>query len=584
MIKTLKQAALAACVAAGFVAAPLHAAVVVNDAFSGNWKDADRPNRGWDIEVLQRPNGDKILFLYSATYDAQGKPLWVTTNFDIKEFEFQWTGKPLVTFENGSFAGSETPVRRDIGTVDVRVDSCGEINVSVTPNAASGLQPVTQRLVPLQSLVSGAEQKGPKCVYETKFTSCPTGSVAGALPRSCVLSGAITRDITLTNDTTWVLDGLVRVGGDNTNSAVLTIQPGTILTGNGATSDYLYIQPGSKIIADGKAYAPIVFTSPDDGITSDRSPAPKDWGGVVLSGNAPNNKCPTAPFDCRSEFDPNLRYGGNNAHDSSGVMRYVQVRYGGYVFAEGREVNSFTFQSVGDGTVLEYLQAYRGGDDGFEWFGGTANARYLVVTEGGDDSFDWDEGWSGKVQFALSQASSGLGEDNGFESSNQNQNHDASPRATPTFANFTFLGSATAGDGIHLKEGTGGRLVNGIVSGFDRSGKACLAMFNASTFTAAGTPTALTGVLTLDHTFLNCATTYRADAAAPWTPQAFFTAQASNSTASAQLDGFLPSATSPVRTGGRLIQDAFFAPAPYAGAFAGAHDDWTQPWTHAVPR
>ncbi|WP_440224723.1 hypothetical protein ACQQ2N_05710 [Dokdonella sp. MW10] len=584
MIKTLKQAALAACVAAGFAAAPSYAAVVLTDAFSGNWKDADRPNRGWDIDVLQRANGNKVLFLYSATYDAQGKPMWVTTNFEIKEFEFQWTGKTLATFEGGSFAGNETPVRRDIGTVDVRVDSCGEINVSITPNAASGFAPLTQRLVPSQSLVSGVEQKGPKCVYETKFTGCPAGSVAGALPRSCVLSGSITRDMTLTNDTTWVLDGLVRVGGDNTNAAVLTIQPGTILTGNGATSDYLYIQPGSKIIADGKAYAPIVFTSPDDGITSDRLPAPKDWGGVVLSGNAPNNKCPTAPFDCRSEFDPNLRYGGNNAHDSSGVMRYVQVRYGGYVFAEGREVNSFTFQSVGDGTVLEYLQAYRGGDDGFEWFGGTVNARYLVVTEGGDDSFDWDEGWSGKVQFALSQAGSGLGEDNGFESSNQNQNHDALPRATPTFANFTFLGSATAGDGIHLKEGTGGRLVNGIVSGFDRSGKACLAMFNASTFTAAGTPTALTGVLTLDHTFLNCATTYRADSAAPWTPQAFFTAQASNSTANPQLNGFLPSATSPVRTGGRLVQDAFFAPAPYAGAFAGPHDDWTKPWTYAVPR
>lgn len=583
MTKFLKRAAIAACVAGGLVAAPLQAAVILSDVFSGNWKDADRPNRGWDIDVLSRANGDKVLFLYSSSYDAQGNPFWITTNFDIKEFEFAWTGKVFGTFEGGSFAGSETPVGRALGTMSVSVESCGEINISVTPDAGSGLQPVTQRLVPLQSLVSGVEDKGSKCVYKRKFSGCPAGTTSGVLPRSCVLRGAITQNLTLTNETTWILDGLVRVGGDNVNSATLTVEPGTLVVGNGATSDYLYVQPGSKIVADGKAYAPIIFTSAEDGI-SGGTPTPKDWGGIVLSGNAPNNKCPIAPFDCRSEFDPNLRYGGNNAHDSSGILRYVQVRYAGYVFAEGREVNSFTFQSVGDGTVLEYLQSYRGGDDGFEWFGGTANARYLIVTEGGDDSFDWDEGWSGKVQFALSQSGSGLGEDNGFESSNQAQNHDATPRSTPTFANFTFLGSDTAGDGIQLKEGTGGRLVNAIVKGFNRAGRACLALVNAATFTAAGSPGALTGALTVDHTWLDCATNFRQDGG-PWTSEAFFSAQAGNSTANPQLvNGFLPAAGSPVRNGGRLIPDAFFAPAPYAGAFSGPDDDWTQPWAHNLPR
>ncbi|MGB0132668.1 hypothetical protein, partial [Dokdonella sp.] len=419
-----------------------------------------------------------------------------------------------------------------------------------------------------------------KCVYEKKFAGCPAGTAPGVQPRSCVLSGAITSDRTLTNDTTWVLDGLVRVGGDNTNKAVLTIEPGTLLTGNGATSDYLYVQPGSRIVADGKAYAPIIFTSSDDGVSSGREPAPKDWGGVVLSGNAPNNKCPAAPFDCRSEFDPSLRYGGNDPHDSSGIMRYVQVRYSGYVFTEGREVNAFTFQSVGDGTVLEYLQAYRGGDDGMEWFGGTANARYLVVVDGGDDSFDWDEGWAGNVQFAYSKTGNGFGEDNGFESSNQADNQDATPRAQPTFANFTFLGGPTAGNGILLKEGTGGNLVNGLVRGYDKAGKACLNITNTPTFAAAGSPAALTGTLTIDHTYLNCATAFAQSADAPWTAEAFFTAQAGNSTADAMISGYLPMANSPLRTGGRLIPESFFAPAPYVGAFSGPNDDWMQAWTY----
>lgn len=579
MNRFMKGAVLAACVAGGLATAGAHAAVNLTDVFSGNWKDADRPNKGWDVDVLTRANGDKVLFLYSATYDNAGKPYWIATSFDFKEFEFAFANKPFVSFQGATFGGSETPNSQVVGTMNVSVESCGEINISLTPDAASGLPALSQRLVPLQSLVSGVEQKGDRCVYKTKFNGCPTGTTAGPLARSCVLSGAITNNLTLTNDTTWILDGLVRIGGDNANNTVLTIQPGTLLKGNGATSDYLYVQPGSRIIADGTAYAPIIFTSIDDGVSSTRQPAPKDWGGIVLSGNAPNNKCPSAPFDCRSEFDPTLRYGGNNPHDSSGILRYVQVRYSGYIFAEGREVNAFTFQSVGDGTVLDYLQAYRGGDDGFEWFGGTANARHLVVIDGGDDSFDWDEGWSGKVQFAYSKTGTGFGEDNGFEASNQKDNQDATPRAIPTFANFTFLGGPTAGDGILFKEGTGGHLVNGIVRGYDKAGKACLKIANAPTFAAAGTPTALTGVLTVDHVFLNCATPFLQDSGAAWTAEAFFNAQPGNSLADALLDGKLPKSNSPVRTGGRLIADGFFEPAPYAGAFSGTTGDWTTSWT-----
>jgi hypothetical protein len=580
MTRFMKSAVLAACVAGGLVSAVANAAVTVTDAFSGNWVDAARPNKGWDVDVLTRNDGTRVVFLYGSTFDANGNPFWITTNFDFDEFEFAFTGKPVGTFDGSTFSGSEPTTLRLIGTMDVSFESCGEINVNITPNAESGFQPLSQKLVPAQSLASGVEQRGSKCVYKTKFTSCPAGTTPGVQPRSCVLSGQINNDMTLTNNTTWVLDGLVKVGGDNVNQAVLTIEPGTLLTGNGATSDYLYVQPGSRIIADGKAYAPIIFTSPDDGVASGREPAPKDWGGVVLSGNAPNNKCPTAPFDCRSEFDPTLRYGGNKPHDSSGILRYVQVRYSGYVFTEGREVNAFTMQSVGDATVLDYLQAYRGGDDGIEFFGGTANLRHFVVIDGGDDSIDWDEGWSGKAQFAYSKTGTGFGEDNGFESSNQNENQDASPRAMPTVANFTFIGGPTAGDGIRFKEGTGGHLVNGVVKGYNKDGKACLFITNAPTYAAAGTPTALSGSTTIDHVFLNCATQFKQDDGAPWTAEAFFTAQQGNSVADAKLIGYLPMANSPVLNGGRLIEDSFFEPAPYAGAFRNSSDDWMQAWTY----
>ena len=94
-----------------------------------------------------------------------------------------------------------------------------------------------------------------------------------------------------------------------------------------------------------------------------------------------------------------------------------------------------------------------------------------------------------------------LGNDNGFESSNQADNHDATPRATPSWSNVTLIGNgAGGGNGLHLKEGTGGHLSNILVSDFNKDGKACLLVDHAATGVIVGTE------LTLDHTWLNCNT------------------------------------------------------------------------------
>jgi hypothetical protein len=387
--------------------------------------------------------------------------------------------------------------------------------------------------------------------------------------------------MTLTNETTWVLKGLVKVGTDNQTKVNLTIEPGTLITGSGQAADYLYVEPGSKIFALGTPNAPVIFTSPSDGIAGGQ-PKAGDWGGIVVSGNAPNNKCLAAPYDCRSEFDPTLRYGGNNAHDNSGVIQFVQSRYAGYIFTTGREVNSFTFQSVGDGTVVHHIQAYRGKDDGIEFFGGNVGVKYAVVTEGGDDGLDWDEGYSGHVQYVLLQNGSGFGEDNGIEASNQATNQDATPRAIPSVANLTMIGNGQGGYGVYLKEGTGGHIKNSVFVGFK---KGCQYMTHGPTWAAAGTPTALTGTLTIDHTLYSCDTQFAQDAAAPWTSEAFFNAQAGNLKGDALLQGFLPKAGSPLLDGGaQNTTDAFFTPTSYIGAFRDQNDDWTQGWTYRLAR
>lgn len=576
---------LGGLIASSLAAGSAQAALRLSDAFDGAWADLANTHgasRGWVLDVISNPDGSRVLFISGYLFDNDGKPLWVATSLSVGEFEFSAT-TDLYVYSGGTFNGApgEDPARQVLGSATIEFASCGEATLSITPATGSGYQPISYAL---NSLQESAAPKGSSCVYKKKFTSCPAGTSAGASPRTCVLTGNITRDLALTNDTTWELEGLVTIGGDNVSSATLSIEPGTLITGSGNSADYLYVNPGSKILANGTPYAPIVFTSPKDGRIG-QTPAPGDWGGIVLSGNAPDNKCTSTPFDCRSEFDSTLRYGGDDPHDSSGSLRYVQSRYAGYVFTEGREVNAFTFQAVGDGTVLEHLQAYRGKDDGFEWFGGTVNAKYLVSYEGGDDGFDWDEGWSGKVQFAYvkwAAESLALGNDNGFEASNQADNNDATPRATPSWSNVTLIGNGSGGgNGLHLKEGTGGHLSNILVSGFNKSGKACLLVDHAATAALVGTET-----LTLDHSWLNCtANVLDGSNGVTGKAQALFDAGEGNETGETQLTGFLPATGSPLSTGGRLVSDdGFFSAAPYIGAFRDAHDDWTQGWTHFIER
>ncbi|MEO8671164.1 MAG: hypothetical protein ABI411_07595 [Tahibacter sp.] len=584
---SVRHSALSLALAGAFLALPsAQAAVRFSEAVDGLYADTTHPGRGWVVDHIAFPNGDGIFYMFSSAYDSTGKQVWLTTNFDTKEFEYKKTDIPFAIPTGGRFGDTwPTAVSTTIsGKMDVEIMSCDEIKLTLRPDATTGLPTSTQTLTSSAAYVDsvpGLDTVNDRCAIKRKFTTCPAGTTAGPVDRSCILTGTIASNLTLTNETTWILKGLVKVGTDNSNKVTLTIEPGTLITGSGNTADYLYVEPGSKINAQGTPYAPIIFTSQRDGVVGG-TPAPKDWGGIVVSGNAPNNKCLTAPFDCRSEFDPTLRYGGDKPHESSGVIDYVQVRYAGYVFQPTREVNSFTFQSVGDGTVVDHIQSYRGGDDGIEFFGGNVGVKHAVLAEGGDDGLDWDEGYSGKIQFVLLQHGTGLGEDNGIEASNQNANQDATPRAQPTVANLTMIGNGNGGDGIRFKEGTGGHIKNSVFTGFKAS---CLNLVNTPTFTAAGTPSALTGVLTVDHTLFNCTTQFKQDDGAPWTAQAFYTAQTGNLQGDPLMQGFLPKAGSPLLDSG-LIQtnDAFFTPTSYIGAFRDGNDDWTKGWTYNVKR
>ena len=211
----------------------------------------------------------------------------------------------------------------------------------------------------------------------------------------------------------------------------------------------------------GQSTNPIVFTPLTD------NPTYGDWGGIIVNGYATIN----TGFNAEGEGGTGI-YGGDNDGDDSGILRYVRVEYAGKVLGTDNELNGFSFNGVGDGTIIEYIQAYKGSDDGIEFFGGTVNVRYAVSTHNQDDSFDWTHGWRGKGQYWLVQQGPDGG-DRGIEADNNGDDNLLEPYSNPTLSNLTLIG-VDDGDGlntgIRLREGTKGKIFNTYVTGFPKYG------------------------------------------------------------------------------------------------------------------
>lgn len=250
-----------------------------------------------------------------------------------------------------------------------------------------------------------------------------------------ILEGEITGNKTLSADKVYLLRGFVYVyTGSNTESSVLTIEPGTVIKGEKATKGSLIIEPGSKIIAQGTVDKPIVFTS--DQPVGKRSYG--DWGGLIICGKAPVNS--NRP---QIEGGPRTIYGGDNVDDNSGILKYVRIEFPGYPFRPNQEINGLTFGGVGRNTQVEYVQVSYCGDDSYEWFGGNVNCKHLIAYKGWDDEFDTDNGFSGKLQFLLGVRDPKVADtskSNGFESDNDADGSGNTPLTAPVFSNVTLIG------------------------------------------------------------------------------------------------------------------------------------------------
>ncbi len=231
---------------------------------------------------------------------------------------------------------------------------------------------------------------------------------------------------------TYLLKGWVYIA----DGSELTIEAGTVIKGEKESAASLIVEPGGKLFAKGEVSDPIVFTSAQD--KGNRKPG--DWGGLIICGKGTNNK---GVLGQQIEGGPRTKHGGNDAMDNSGVLSYVRVEFAGFPFQKDKEINGVTFGSVGAGTQVDHIQVSYSNDDSFEWFGGNVNCRYLVAYNGWDDEFDTDNGYDGKVQYALSVRNPRIADtsqSNGFESDNDADGSLSTPVTSATFSNVTFVG------------------------------------------------------------------------------------------------------------------------------------------------
>ncbi len=373
-------------------------------------------------------------------------------------------------------------------------------------------------------------------------------TLKGEIPTGTTLTGNITANATLTSGSSYKLSGGLHVKAGNT----LTIEPGvTVVAVDDDAPDYILIEQGAKIDAQGTASNPIVMTS-----ELKKSGA---WGGIHICGRAHTN----AGEGVLSEIG-NAPYGGSDDSDNSGTLRYIRLEYTGFALDEEHEANGISFYGVGNGTTVEYVQAYKGSDDGFEFFGGSVNVKHMVVTDCTDDSFDWTEGWNGRGQFLVAYQSGEEECDCLMECDNNGNNFDATPVAHPILSNLTLVGDNSTNNtrGIRLRAGTQAEIYNSIITGKAK----CITLETEQTEQAL-----LSGTSKLQHIAMSS----DLDSENGIYTAEMFAAATGNST---DYVNTLANDYVGTLSGGVTPDDPFFTRVDYKGAVS-ASDDWTSGWT-----
>ncbi len=425
--------------------------------------------------------------------------------------------------------------------------------------------------------------------------SGPTGSY-----RVCAMPARFNTSSTLPyiRGVLYLMDGRVDVGTDggpspdasdglSDTNVTLTIEPGVIVYSSGAS--FLNVNRGNRINAVGTAARPIVFTSRDNVVGFNTDTSSGQWGGVVLSGRAPVTDCIASgatpgTTQCERQVEGAAQpaiYGGATVADNSGTMRYVQIRYSGFVLSGDSELQSLTTGGTGTGTQLSHIQSHNSSDDGVEFFGGRVNLKYLIVTGSEDDSIDVDTGVKANIQYAIAIQRAGAG-DTIIEGDSTNVFEDQTPRTNLQLSNATFIQRRTGDQVIRLRGGMDASIVNSVV--IDGSaGTACLRLDDASTTRTANASLDDQGPPRFESVVLDCDTPFRNGTSNPAaTTQSIF-ANGSNNNSNFTSTLMMTFVNGANETGVTAFNpttlSSFFDAVTYIGAVRNASDTWYQGWT-----
>lgn len=418
----------------------------------------------------------------------------------------------------------------------------------------------------------------------------------------------------ITGTRNWVKDSVYIIMGQVNVEGVLNIAPGTVVKGDKTTKGTIVVVPGGKMNAVGTPTQPIVFTSRMEPGTRNAG----DWGGIILVGKAPVNQSNASVEGLSNPVDYGTSaFADRDPADSSGALQYVRIEYSGIALQPDKETNGLTMCAVGTGTTISHIQVSYCGDDSFEWFGGTVNAKYLIAYMGLDDDWDVDYGYSGNVQFGVSIRNPRVADvsaSNGFESDNDGSGSAASPKTAAVFSNMTVIGpykttadrniNANYGAGMHLRRNTSISIFNSVIAGWHTSGlllDGTTTLANATSGTMAIQNVALVG--NKGPAVKGAGNVSDADATAFFLTPAFGNVvyasnadakieglfyDASKEGAAGNPTGYQPGAGSPLLGAGSFahtkLQHSFFdKSATFMGAVGS--NDWTkEPWVNFDPQ
>ena len=430
-------------------------------------------------------------------------------------------------------------------------------------------------------------------------------------------------------------------GGDG---PTLTVEAGATLAFK-TSKDFMVVNRGSRVVAIGRADAPITFTSESDVNGTVGAEDVQQWGGMVINGFGVTNKCSYTGTRGANDFvlngechvdsegssgnDEN-QYGGINDDDSSGQLEYVVVKHTGATVGNGDELNGITFGAVGRNTIVRNLQMYSTFDDGIEMFGGSVSFENYVALYVRDDSIDIDEGWNGTINNALVIQSAtdgnhcieadGIGSFGDLTADVVEDFIARGLQSSPIISNLTCIVSANGADTATHDPGAGWRLREGITPIINNA--LVVASFGATDQTSANDnyclridnrsqDAALDGTLQLNSVLWSCGENTRGQVLAnsAVTEEAFATddatygqggqfhpviaGAATSATAMNNPElqllggslglGSLPWNTSMIDSAAPTATSAPTAgPDAYLGALADGGEDWTAGWTYGL--